>query len=1238
MSPIIITTVAVLFALSSVIPSTRANDTCIWYGECEENYGLHYNCPYNGPPKPMTDPKSIEVLKTWCPDFIQDHSKDGQTLNTCCGVDQLLTLSTNIVQAANFLHRCPSCMRTFGRFICELVCSPTQSRFMNVTKLTKTGNSIKELDFYISDSYMQGVYDSCKSVTNPATGGLAMDLLCSGALHCSAHKWFRYLGKNPYLSFVINYIPVVKTDNRQHFVGPVIPCNQSVDNKTTACSCMDCDESCPLPDKIQESQKLLNVAGIETVTISSAILFCFLMSTFTGFVCFKDVLMNGRKKKNDKHKYIVAEHIKAKHKNMLETVFYKIGKYSASRSHISFMVSVCLIIILSYGIYCIKITIDPVDLWSSSNSQCWQEREYFNTNFKPFFRTTQVIIAPNGVQDVLYNSSEGTYTFGPVFNRTFLLEVLKLQKQIEGLQSSPNNGLEKVCFAPLVSKFNGPPKVSDCVVQSVWGYFSNKPYHINRTNNDGYFDTLKICFQNPYNPSCLAPYGGPVDPSIALGGFSNSSDPITKLSPYEKATSLILTFVLNNHNSKSMLKDALEWEKKFLEFMKNWTRVKPSIMDVAYYSERSVEDELDRESHSDVSTIAMSYVVMFLYIVFTLGWNKIILSFFGIVFVVLSVVFSVGFYGLIGVPLSLIVLEVIPFIVLAVGVDNIFLIIRTYQHTDLKEDELIPDYIGRVLSKIGPSIFITTLAEITCFFIGSLSDMPVVRSFALYAAMALVFNFLLQMSCFIGLLALDAKLKTVKQEIQKQSLVFIIFQKFYVPTLMNKCVRPMIVLLFSAWLCTSIVVITKIDVGLDVELTMTDDSYVLKYFKFMKRYLSTGPPVYFVVTDGLNLTDVNNQNLLCGGIHCDPYSVTNQIYRASKMANLTYINRPSTSWIDDYFDWANLSSCCKVTQNNSFCPHNSVDTLDCDTCNITKNDLDRPNVQHFSKFLPYFLQDSPDKDCSKAGHAAYSDAISLKNNSTGPNYFMTFHTVLKTSKDYYESMRSARSIANNMTNTIKKKNPNTTTTVFPYSVFYVFYEQYLTIWQVCVQHLVLSLVMVTFVTWTFTNFKKSSAFILLIINTMITVDLLAFMYYFDISLNAISLVNIVMSIGIMVEFCGHIIFHNAKSVISCPIQRATHSCVEVGSSVFSGITLTKFAGLAVLGFANTPVFKIFYYKMYMGIVIIAALHSLVFLPVLLSYKGTHYVLEEKTDSSKKKTRSYKLQLLKVNRECALMKE
>lgn len=85
----------------------------------------------------------------------------------------------------------------------------------------------------------------------------------------------------------------------------------------------------------------------------------------------------------------------------------------------------------------------------------------------------------------------------------------------------------------------------------------------------------------------------------------------------------------------------------------------------------------------------------------------------------------------------------------------------------------------------------------------------------------------------------------------------------------------------------------------------------------------------------------------------------------------TYINRPSTSWIDDYFDWADLPGCCKYfPSDNSFCPHRNED---CHSCTIVKNNLNRPNAQNFSKFLPYFLQDSPDKMCSKAGHAAYSD-------------------------------------------------------------------------------------------------------------------------------------------------------------------------------------------------------------------------------------------------------------------------
>lgn len=54
--------------------------------------------------------------------------------------------------------------------------------------------------------------------------------------------------------------------------------------------------------------------------------------------------------------------------------------------------------------------------------------------------------------------------------------------------------------------------------------------------------------------------------------------------------------------------------------MKNWTATKkPAFMDIAFTSERSIEDELNRESKSDIVTILVSYVIMFGYIAVSLG-------------------------------------------------------------------------------------------------------------------------------------------------------------------------------------------------------------------------------------------------------------------------------------------------------------------------------------------------------------------------------------------------------------------------------------------------------------------------------------------------------------------------------------------------------------------------------------------------------------------------------------------
>ncbi len=73
------------------------------------------------------------------------------------------------------------------------------------------------------------------------------------------------------------------------------------------------------------------------------------------------------------------------------------------------------------------------------------------------------------------------------------------------------------------------------------------------------------------------------------------------------------------------------------------------------------------------------------------------------------------------------------------------------------------------------------------------------------------------------------------------------------------------------------------------------------------------------------------------------------------------------------------------------------------------------------------------------------------------------------------------------------------------------------------------------------------------------VDLLGVMVVWGIQLNAVSLVNLTMALGISVEFCAHLVHAFVVTPGSRP-ARTARALVEVGASVLSGITLTKFVG------------------------------------------------------------------------------
>jgi Niemann-Pick C1 protein len=335
---------------------------------------------------------------------------------------------------------------------------------------------------------------------------------------------------------------------------------------------------------------------------------------------------------------------------------------------------------LSMGITKYKVTTDPVDLWVASDSQARQDMEFFNENFWKFYRIEQLILAPKQISNFTgeyqdENDDPIKKQFSSLFKREVLKEAFELQKSIEELtilneKTGRQISLKDICYQPISGK---------CATQSLFTYFANNFANL---DDENYLERIMVCPENPTywrgEMSCMEKNGIPlIYPEVALGGFNDKQ--------FHKAKALIITFPINNYKEAHLNEDAILFENAFLNHLKNYIQKTnlTSHFDISYKAEKSIEDELDRQSQSDVGTVIVSYVIMFVYILLALGENdrgclllntKCTIGLAGILVVILSVINCLGVFFFLGIPCTLIIVEVIPFLVLAVGIDNLFIL------------------------------------------------------------------------------------------------------------------------------------------------------------------------------------------------------------------------------------------------------------------------------------------------------------------------------------------------------------------------------------------------------------------------------------------------------------------------------------------------------------------------------------------------------------------------------------
>jgi Niemann-Pick C1 protein len=800
-------------------------------------------------------------------------------------------------QAENLISSCPACRNNFRSFYCSFTCSPDQAAFLNVTSTqeSSTGKTaVKSVDFFVSEQFGRGFYDSCKDVQVGATNGYAMDLIGGGAKNYSA--FLKFMGDEKPIGspFQINYPP---SASPEFTALDSIPRNCADNYLGSRCTCIDCPDVCRVLPYVPPpgSEPACQVGNL--TCLSFILILVYALAAVSLLIGYLVQITIRRRQETTYERMALSsetasprthprglvgagslahflddedggpseprhfsrgaalldpiETLQPRHyqlNSVLRRFFYQLGLFAASSPWLMISIAFIAVGVLNIGWKNFEVETDPVRLWVAPNSQSKLQKDFFDQNFGPFYRTEQMFLTsapaiPDSLTNLTADGPAAIEPNSPVLNWDHLQYWFTIEEEIRELRSPENGyGLSDVCFKPA-----GPQGA--CVIQSVAAWFGND---LGDYDEDTWTERLLQCANSPVD--CLPDFEQPLGPHYVLGGVPETDD---GEKDFLSAEAIVVTYVVSDSLDTEQRAKAMEWEQTLRRYLVELSDsiVAESGLQMSFSTGVSLEEEINKSTNTDVKIVVLSYLAMFFYVSLTLGSNsveqdedgvisslgrwmrnlpklfissrvtssslsvdsrnrpsifprlprslfvgsKFTLGLFGIGLVILSVSSSVGFFSFIGVKVTLIIAEVIPFLVLAVGVDNVFILVHELDRQNLhhgpnaavssqavslpnplspthsqrspfdssRDDSVdtrsLPLYlsaeerVARTLAKMGPSILLSTITETVAFALGALVPMPAVRNFALYAAGSVLLNAMLQMTVFVSALVVDLK-------------------------------------------------------------------------------------------------------------------------------------------------------------------------------------------------------------------------------------------------------------------------------------------------------------------------------------------------------------------------------------------------------------------------------------------------------------------------------------------------
>ena len=531
-----------------------------------------------------------------------------------------------------------------------------------------------------------------------------------------------------------------------------------------------------------------------------------------------------------------------------------------------------------------------------------------------------------------------------------------------------------------------------------------------------------------------------------------------------------------------------------------------------------------------------------------------------------AVVSAFGLLLACGVPFSLVVNSVV-FVMLGLGVDDAFVIMECLgqQPATLETDQRIK--LG--LAKAGAAITLTSATDFVAFLVGSSTIIPAIRDFCIFASVSIVFDFFYQVTLFVAFLKLDERRieanvadcgcfcpaycvadpttrmcrsgRGYEANGHRQSFVRDLITRRLPDLTLTRAGKAGVVLCALALLAAGVAGLVRLELDFQYEWFV--------------------PQSAFDDTNARAALDVEHEYFETSGVTLAMY----------------------TSTADHFAARESLSELCAAAADNAWIDASSVncwyDQWNEETGGAGAN---APDAAAFYASLRAYV-DGP-------GSRFEGNVLFTGDNSSliATEIPMAFR-VTSTAQEDLDAMAAARS----------------TVDAFPqlgavaYSFSFIFLEGLRVVYEETVRNVLLALGAVFVMTVLFLG-DIGAASITLLTVAYVDVLLLGFIHWAGMKINMVTAINVVLSIGLVVDYSIHI----AKAWVDASgdaTSRSQSALEDIGVSVFQG-GMTSFVALAAIVPSRTYVFNTFL-RCFALIIVFGLFAGLVLLPVLLSLRG-----------------------------------